>query len=116
MRDIMYLRPGNMQKSFTVEESQVTIKDNGRAVVEYSTDRNVVIRGCLAMANARESAWFNQIGHPITHTIVQNGRPLAKADDRLHLGDRTFLIQGVDEAGSLGICTIYYAEERNDVK
>lgn len=112
----MYLRPGNMQKSFAVEESQTTIKDNGRAVIEYSTSRNLVISGCLAAANAREIARFNQLGHPITHTIVQKGRPVAKEDDRLHLGDRTFLIQGVDEAGSLGICTIYYAEERNDVK
>lgn len=112
----MYLRPGNMWKNFSVEESHTKIKDNGRAVIEYSTDMNIVLKGCLAQATAREIARFNQIGHPITHTIVQNGRPSAKEDDRLHLGDRTFLIKGVDEAGSLGICTIYYAEERNDVK
>jgi hypothetical protein len=29
------------------------------------------------------------------------------------LGDRYFYIQGVNEPGSLGIWTIYYAEERS---
>lgn len=116
MRDIMYLRPGNMYKEFSVEESKAEVNEKGRAVPKYSTDNDVVIKGCLSSARTQEIARFDQLGHRITHTIVQNGRPKAKEDDRLHLGNRTFLIHGVDEAGSLGVCTIYYAEERDDVK
>ena len=41
---------------------------------------------------------------------------MAEAEDKLVLGNRVFLIQGVDEPGSLGVCTIYYVEERADVK
>ena len=43
-------------------------------------------------------------------------KPKAKAEDKLVLENRVFLIQGVDEPGSLGLCTIYYVEERADVK
>lgn len=56
------------------------------------------------------------VAAPITHTIVQTGKPMAKAEDKLVLGNRIFLVQGVDEPGSLGVCTIYYVEERADVK
>ena len=116
MRNFMYLRPGNLYKVFTVEESKTVIKDNGRAVPDYSSERNLTVTGCLAQARTSEIARFAQIGHPITHTIVQVGRRIAKEDDRMHLKDRTFLVKGIDEAGSLGVCTIYYVEERNDVK
>ena len=48
--------------------------------------------------------------------IVQAGSPEAKKSDKLILGNRTFYIIDLDEVGSLGISTIYYAEERKDVK
>lgn len=115
MRNIMYLRPGNMYKDFSVEESKTSVDKNGRPTLTYSTERNVVIRGCLSAATTKELVRFGQLNHPITHTVVQNGRPKAKEDDKLHFADRTFLIKGVDEAGSLGACTIYYVEERADV-
>ena len=44
------------------------------------------------------------------------GSPEAKKSDKLILGNRTFYIIDLDEVGSLGISTIYYAEERKDVK
>lgn len=115
MRNIMYLRPGNMYKDFAVEECVTELDSGGRASVRYDTDKGIMLRGCLAAASSKEIARFGQLGRPVTHTIVQNGRRRAKPDDLLRLGDRTFLIQGVDEAGSLGVCTIYYAEERRDV-
>ena len=46
----------------------------------------------------------------------QAGSPEAKKSDKLILGNRTFYIIDLDEVGSLGISTIYYAEERKDVK
>jgi len=116
MQSFMYLRPGNLYKEFTVEQSQTAVLSNGRPVVGYNTDDHIILKGCLAQAAANEVAQYDQIGHRITHTIVQNGRRVAKEDDRLHLGDRTFLVKGIDEAGNLGICTIYYVEERNDLE
>ena len=43
-------------------------------------------------------------------------RQAAKKSDKLILGNRTFYIIDLDEVGSFGISTIYYAEERKDVK
>jgi hypothetical protein len=32
------------------------------------------------------------------------------------MGERMFLVLVVDDAGGLGVATIYYAEERNDLR
>jgi len=47
---------------------------------------------------------------------VQPGKPKAKRTDKLILGNRTFYIVDMDDMDSLGISTVYYAEERRDVK
>lgn len=112
---MMYLRPGNLFKYFTIEPLTTSVLENGRAVPRYEVGAGKFLRGCLADATTDEAARFKQLGHPVTHTIVQRGRPRAKPDDRLHLNGRTFLIIAADEAGSLGMCTIYYVEERTDI-
>lgn len=116
MRSFMYLRPGNLKKDFVVEESTVGVGSTGRPKTSYKDDGNSMLKGTLAEADTKQKLRWEQLQHPITHTIVQTGPPKAKAEDKLILGNRVFLIQGVDEAGSLGICTIYYVEERADVK
>ena len=47
---------------------------------------------------------------------MQAGSPKAKRTDKLVLGERVFYIVDIDDAGMLGIATIYYAEERRDAK
>ena len=116
MRPIMYLRPGNMFKDFQVERCTTLLSSTGRPMASYEVEKDVVVRGCLADAEAHEVQRFAQLGHPISHTVVQYGRPIAKPDDRLRYGDRVFLVRAVDEAGSLGVCTIYSVEERGDLK
>lgn len=106
----MYLRPGNLLKHFVVERYTPTGKTGGRAVYEYQADGE--ISAVLAQAKPSEIERFRQDAHPITHTIIQRGRPKARPQDRLILEERQFYIQGVDEIGNLAICTIYYAEER----
>ncbi len=58
----------------------------------------------------------SQKDHVVTHTIVQAGSPKAKRTDRLVLENRVFYIVDIDDAGTCGISTIYYAEERKDLK
>lgn len=112
----MYLRPGNLFKDFLVEESCTTVSTAGRPVLSYKNNGTTGIRGVLAEADPRQKRRWEQLQHPITHTIVQMGRPRAKEEDKLVMGERVFLVQGLDEAGDLGICTIYYVEERLDVR
>ncbi len=112
----MYLRPGSMFKQFIIERDEETISTFGRPKAAYGEDSRSVLKGCLADASENDRERWKQLQHPITHTIVQRGLPLAKEEDRLILGDRVFIVHAVDDCGSLGITTIYYAEERKDLK
>lgn len=116
IRSFMYLRPGNLYKDFIIEENTDSISPTRRPMTSYSSKEGLSLRGALAEANEETRIRWKQAQHQVTHTIVQSGRPRAKPDDKLVLGDRTFYIVGVDEAGSLGIATIYYVEERMDAK
>lgn len=111
----MYLRPGHLYKKFEVKNFSAKIGAGGRPQHTYK-DMDVVLSGVLAEADNRQMERFKQLQHPVTHTIVQKGSPLAKEMDKLVLGERVFFVQGVDEPGALGICTIYYVEERKDAQ
>ena len=112
---MMYLRPGNLFKDFIIQQSQQDLSDAGRPVVKYS-DSGELLSGCLAEASDEDRSNHSVQDHVVTHTIVQQGRPKAKRPDRLVFGERVFYIVDIDDMGSLGVSTIYYAEERMDVK
>jgi len=110
----MYLRPGNLFKDFNIERKGTTISTRGRAKSGYDSQQGEQLKGVLADAKPEEKERWRQLQHPISHTIVQEGKPKADPEDCLTLGERTFFIQGVDNPGSLDIWTIYYVEERFD--
>lgn len=112
----MYLRPGNLFNDFAIEENGQEVTSTGRAVVGYSSNEGRMLKGCLAEATEEEREGHSVSDHVVTHTIVQSGPPKAKRTDRLVLGDRVFYIVDIDDTGMLGIATLYYAEERRDVK
>lgn len=111
---MMYVRPGNLFKEFIVEDSVQVVTGTGRVANRHTGDGTRTLKGCLAEASDEDRVNHNQKDHIVTHTIVQAGGPKAKRADKLVLGERTFYIVDIDDAGSLGISTIYYAEERRD--
>lgn len=113
---LMYLRPGNLFKDFIIESNQQVVTSTGRVANKHRGDGSRSLKGCLAEATDEDRKNHNQKDHIVTHTIVQAGSPKAKRTDKLILGERTFYIVDIDDAGTLGISTIYYAEERRDVK
>lgn len=113
---MMYLRPGNMFKEFIIECNNQVVTGTGRVANRHTGDGTKVLKGCLAETSDEDRTNHSQKDHIVTHTIVQAGKPKAKRTDRLILQDRVFYIVDIDEAGSLGISTVYYAEERRDVK
>lgn len=113
---MMYVRPGNLFKEFIIEGNKQVVTSTGRVANSHAGDGTRVLKGCLAEASDEERTNHSQKDHIVTHTIVQAGNPEAKRTDRLILGNRTFYIVDIDENGMLGISTIYYAEERRDVK
>lgn len=112
----MYYRPGNLFKEFVIEEKSTIVTGTGRVAADYVGDGSKTLKGCLAEADAKNKESRSTKEHTVTHTIVQAGFPLAKRTDKLILGNRVFYIVDMDDAGGLGVSTIYYAEERNDVK
>lgn len=113
---MMYLRPGNLFKDFIVESNKQVVTSTGRVASKHSGNGTETIKGCLADATDDERQNHSQKDHIVTHTIVQSGSPKAKRGDKLILESRTFYIVDIDDCGTLGISTIYYAEERKDVK
>lgn len=113
---MMYVRPGNLFKEFIIEGNRQVVTGTGRVVNSHAGDGTKILKGCLAEASDEDRVNHSQKDHVVTHTIVQAGRPKAKRMDKLVLGERTFYIVDIDDAGFLGISTIYYAEERRDVR
>lgn len=113
---MMYVRPGNMFKDFIVERNQQVVTATGRVANNHTGDGTRILKGCLAEASDEDRTNHSQPDHVVTHTIVQAGRPRARRMDKMVLGERAFYIVDIDDAGSLGISTIYYAEERRDAK
>lgn len=108
---VMYLRPGNLYKKFIIEENRQTLSEDGRMINNYVGDGTRFLHGCLAAASPETSAKCNQLGHQVSHTIVQRGTAKAKPGDMLILGDRHFVIERLDDAGGLRIAVIYYVRE-----
>lgn len=119
---IMYHRPGNLFQDFVVEEYGQVVTETGRVAQAHKGDGSVLLRGCLSEASNEDRTNHSQKEHVVTHTVVQRGAPVAKRGDKLILtnrrqrASRSFYVVDVDEVGSLGIATIYYAEERLDVR
>lgn len=113
---MMYVRPGNLFKEFVIESNRQVVTSTGRVANSHTGDGTKTLKGCLAEASDEDRTNHSQKDHVVTHTIIQSGNPKAKRTDKLILGERTFYIVDIDDAGSLGISTIYYAEERRDAK
>lgn len=108
----MYLRPGNLYKDFEVIKIQRIIQ-NGTPV-EKAEQTGMIIRGCLCESTPEEKLRWNQLQHPITHSITQAGSPKAQSGWVVKRNGKAYQIQGVDSCGDLGVATIYYVEERSD--
>lgn len=109
----MYLRIGDLEKTFSVETLSTAVNSMGRSERKFISTAKM-LDGILAEAKPEEKERWQQLQHPITHTIVQSGAPEAKTGDRLIFLNRYFYIQGTDDIGSLGLYTLFYVEERAD--
>lgn len=117
--EMMYLRPGNLHKEFIVKRSEQKVSDTGTPFVQY-VDTGNLISGVLAEADKNQSDrkkhLWDQEQHSLTHTIVCRGGAVAQKGDILAMDNRIFMVLLTDDVGGLGVSTIYYAEERNDIK
>ena len=114
---LMYLRPGNLYKSFEVTHKQTTI-ENGHPIEKHIPAGTVT--GILAEAdsyqNDKMKHRWDQDQHCLTHTMVVRGLSNLKKGDTLHRNERFFYVLATDDASYIGGTTIVYLEERKDVR
>lgn len=108
----MYLRPGNLFKDFQIVRVETRIH-NGTPVGQ-SEITGEILRGCLAVATPEEKMRWDQPQHPVTHSIVQRGKPTAERGWNLLREGKIYQIHGINPCSDLGIATVYYVEERGD--
>ena len=111
------LRPGQGFKPFSVLRRQSGTTATGRPQTERLKECGNII-GIISQASPREIEQWKQLGHPITHTIVQRGtKNRAKPTDVLELRaeHRRFIVKGWQDPGELGHFTVYQVEEREDL-
>lgn len=116
------LRPGQGFKPFLVLRRVSGITETGRPYTNSKAPQGEFY-GMITQADPKEIERHQQLGTPITHTIVQRGTAnRAIATDILELregcGDhpRHFLVQGEPkDPGELGHFLIYKVEERADL-
>ena len=117
------LRPGQGFKRFRVLRRVGGTTSSGRPHTNSLSPQGEIF-GMITQASPTEIEQHKQLGHPITHTIVQRGTATrAKATDILELeagcGEkgRRFVVQGEpQDPGELGHFLVYKVEEREDLK
>lgn len=114
--EIYVFKAGKLIQGFCCRVKYAGCNSERKGSKRPKGDGSKIIRGCLAESTKEQKESHSTRDRVCTHTIVQAGSPEAKKSDKLILGNRTFYIIDLDEVGSLGISTIYYAEERKDVK
>ncbi len=117
MRSCMYLRPGNLYKNLKIKRVRV-MKENGYPTRKY-IDTGESVTGSLVVATKmdmeRSLHRWDQDQHSLTHTFVVRGECTAVKNDLLTIGEKGYLVLTSDDVASLGIASILYLEERNDL-
>lgn len=115
------LRPGQGFKLFRVLNRESGITPSGRPHTKAETVQGEFY-GMITQATPTEIEQHKQLGHPITHTIIQRGtKNRAKATDILELANgkekgRRFQVKGEpQDPGEMGHFLVYKVEERADL-
>lgn len=113
----MYLRPGNLWKTFSI--NRLTVSNMNGKLSEKVEDTGMEITGILAQADTniaeRHKHLWDQDKHQLTHTLVVRGKMDLRKGDYLTREDKIYLVLLNDDIGDLGTAGLIYLEERNDL-
>jgi SPP1 family predicted phage head-tail adaptor len=108
----MYFPLSKQTRRFMAQAKTTTTDAKGRMVPTWND--TVPFKGFLADSTAEQIERWSQTQHPVTHTIVAKGQPMAKEDERLKMDGRLFYIQRIENPGGYNLWTLYHCEERKD--
>lgn len=103
-----FLVPGEQELLFSIKrKSSTTI--NGR--VSYDEILLSSIEGTISEASQNQKHEWNQMNHPITHTIVVRGACEVGAEDILEDSEKqNYHVQGTTNPSGLGFFTIIFCK------
>ena len=113
-------RPENFPQPVNIYPKESSVTGIGRVTKGEMTLKGDT-RCILSEAKPEERERYNQMGVKVTHSIIQRGSPIAKEQDVFALRKngketRWFRVQAVHNKGEMDIDTVYYCEERGDLK
>ncbi len=112
------MMPGQELRQFDGKRPE-TRETNRAQVVVAGYDDQGSVRAILAQAKPEEIERWKQLGHPITHKIIMQRRPTfeIRAGDIFERAGQRFYVQAQPhDVGDLGHWTIFYCDERSDVR
>jgi len=115
----LMLRPGQELREFTVSRPETRGTDNGREGLTNEFQEVGKVRAILAQAKPEEVQRWKQLNHPITHKIIMQKKPpfdIRPGDIFERDGKRYYHQMTPYDLGDLGHWTIFYCDERGDVK
>ena len=113
------LMPGQELRDFTVSRPETRGTENGREGLTNQFQEVGKVRAILAQAKPEEVQRWRQLNHPITHKIIMQKKPsfdIRPGDIFERDGRRFYHQMSPYDLGDIGHWTIFYCDERHDVK
>jgi len=113
------MRLGQELREFIVLHPETRGTENGREGLTNLFKPVGTVRAILAQARPEETQRWRQLNHPVTHKIIMQHKPPfdIRPGDVFERDGRYFYHQMTPyDVGDIGHWTIFYCDERSDVK
>lgn len=109
MQNNLMFVAGQQLRTFEVYRKGATKDAKGH--VRYNEERCIgKIKASISTANQREVEKYKQMGHDITHTLVQQLRTIVQAEDVLVMDGNRYYVKGVDNPAGLNFYAIIHCD------
>lgn len=114
------IRVGDGFQPLEIYRKTGEVSTTGRAQSGNYAQYGERIWGMIMNASQTEKEQWKQAGHPVSHKILQYGSRPSQAEStdviKAVRDNREYYVQGRKDPMQLGVATIYYVEERLDIK
>lgn len=99
------------QQLRTFEVYRKTAKKDAKGHVSYGKEELIgKIKASISVANQKEVEKYKQMGHSISHTLVQQLKTIVKAEDVLLMDGNRYYVKGVDNPAGLNFYAIIHCD------
>ena len=116
------LRPGQEFKEFQILKKKTTRSSAGSIGKSAGFEEIGTLKGAISSTSPRETEFWKQNGHEVSHKIIQYHGAKAKKGQFLQRVNpvtnevNTYYIETIKNPGGLDHFTVYMVNERDDLK